>query len=60
MTQAETLARNTRLGIALKLVQMTKSGRLSQYVEKLSEPYQWLTENGWKENHEATFIEIES
>lgn len=47
-------------GIALELTQYVKKGRLSQYVEPLSEASQMLEEDGWKpsDNPSKAFVEV--
>jgi hypothetical protein len=46
-----------RYVLVLEMVRMTKAGRLSQYVEHLSEPWQRLVAEGRKTNHIRTFVE---
>lgn len=57
-----TLANSTKLGIALAMVRMVKTGRLTQYVEPNSEAEQLLERDGWKRSKQplATFIEIDT
>lgn len=52
------MATNKPLGIVLTAVQMLKNGRLSQFVEWNSEPFQWLLSQGWKPGKTVTFVEV--
>jgi len=48
-------------GISLEMTQYLKAGRLSQYVEPLSEAAQLLEKAGWKQSDQPskTFAEMD-